>query len=152
MWSRWLIFWGRRKSGHCCVGYLGAQTLHRMARESQGCFPYDSSWTYSISGDCGVIKSWHLRVVSLLPLPIDFIQTCVNFLLQIYAQLDFDNASRGCCAVLSSITASPLGRFYFPNCAEKRMSRIYFNSANRAPSPGAGDSQDTGSVLCSASV
>lgn len=142
-WSHCLIFWGGRKSGHCCMGYLGAQALPRMGRESQGRFPYDSSWIYSISVGCGVIKSWHLRVLSLLPRPTGFIQTCVNFLLQVYAQLGFDNASRSPCAVFSSITASPLGRFYISKCAEKHVSYIYFNSANRAPSPGSGDSQDT---------
>lgn len=102
--------------------------------------------------DCGVIKSWHLHVLSLLPLPTGFIQTRVNFLLQVYAQLDFDNASKGSCVVLSSMTASPLGRFYISKCAEKHISHIYFNSADRAPSPGSGDSQDTGIVHCSASV
>lgn len=132
MWSHRLIFWGGRRSGHCCMGYLGAQALHRMGRESQGRFPYHSPWNYSISLDCGVTKSWHLRVLSLLPLPTGFIQTHVNFLLQVYAQLDFDNASRGSWAVLSSITASPLGRFYISNCAEKHTFHIYFNIANRA--------------------
>lgn len=32
-WSCWLVFWGGRKRGHCCMVYLGAQALHRMGRE-----------------------------------------------------------------------------------------------------------------------
>lgn len=86
-------------------------------------------------------------VLPLLPLPAGFIQTCVNCLLQVYAQLDFDNASRSSCAVLFSIAASPLGSFYISKSAEEHISYIY-----RAPSQGSGESQDTGSTHCCASM
>lgn len=134
---------GREEKWPLLHGLCGSTSSTRMGRGSQGHFPYSSPQTYSISVDSGVIRSRHLCVLSLLPLPTSFIQTCVNFLLQVYAQLDVDNASRSSCSVLFSITASCLGRFYISKCDEKHIFHIYFSSANRAPFPGPAGSQDT---------